>query len=82
MNTEIRNCEFKFKCPKIWDSLTPTADERIRLCGECDRRVIFCRTATELKQAIIDDECVAVRISTQRGPEVLLGEPQLPPYMT
>jgi hypothetical protein len=81
MNTEIRNCEFTFKCPKVWDALAPTPDPSIRFCGECQRQVVFCRTATELKRAIIDNECVAVDISSPRGPERTLGEPRQPPYM-
>jgi hypothetical protein len=81
MSTEIRNCEFRFECPKLWDALAPTTDERVRFCGECQRHVIFCRTATELKKAIINDDCVAVRIPTPRGPEMLLGEPREPLYV-
>lgn len=30
MSDEIRNCEFRFKCPKLWDELEPVAIETQR----------------------------------------------------
>jgi len=80
MTKEIRNCEFTFKCPKVWDLLAPTPDARIRFCGECQRQVVFCRTATELKRAVIDNECVAVDIRGPNGPERTMGSPREPKY--
>jgi len=73
MDAEIRNCEFKFKCPKLWDELELTDDPNIRTCQECQRRVVFCRTASELKRAITDDECVAVKIPGSGRSLPLLG---------
>ena len=81
MATEIRNCEFTFKRPNVWDSLTPTPAARIRFSGECQHQVVFCRTATELKRVIIDNECVAVDIPGPRGPERTLGDPRQTPYI-
>jgi hypothetical protein len=62
MTKEIRNCEFRFKCPRSWDGLEETADERVRHCNECNRMVVLCRTAKQLKRAIIDNFCVAIEI--------------------
>lgn len=67
MTREIRNCQFKFECPKIWDDLEETADERVRHCGECNRMVIFCRTAKQLKRAIVDNYCVAIEVRDSDG---------------
>lgn len=60
---EIRNCEFKFKCPKEWELLIPTIHKDQRFCGECDRTVYLCKTGTELMTAIREDRCVAVKIN-------------------
>ena len=34
--SEIRNCEFKFKCPKQWEALELTDREDQRHCHECN----------------------------------------------
>lgn len=75
MTHQIRNCEFTFKCSKLWDTLQPTPDPKIRLCDQCQRRVVFCRTAAELKRAIIDNECVAVNVPGPNGRQIFVGEP-------
>lgn len=78
MNAEIRNCEFRFKCPRTWESLSKTFDQRVRHCSECDRRVIYCKTESELKRAIIYDECVAVEIvQPGGGVQLFVGEPSV-----
>ncbi len=71
---EIRNCEFKFQCPKTWDSLSLTTVHEVRFCEECKKEVFFCNTAKELKSAIVADRCVAIEIAGfKRSPEVFLG---------
>ncbi len=71
MSDEIRNCEFRFKCPMTWDALETTAIESQRYCTQCQKVVHHCRTPTELEWAIVRNLCVAVRIaepqSTSRG---------------
>ncbi len=92
LSDEIRNCEFKFKCPKTWDSLEKTPIAAQRYCGECQRIVIHCRTATELEWAIVRNLCVAIspvpskKPSTEipkddKIPEMLLGYLITPPYL-
>jgi hypothetical protein len=75
MTAKIRNCEFRFKCPRAWESLAETFDPRVRQCDQCNRRV-YCRTSTELRKAIFADECVAVEVGSP-GEEIrmLVGEP-------
>lgn len=60
MIDEIRNCEFRFKCPKTWDALEKTPIVKQRYCGQCQKIVHHCRTATELEWAIVRNLCVAV----------------------
>ena len=81
-NAEIRNCEFRFKCPKTWDSLKKTDDESIRFCDQCNRTVHFCKTAGELQRAIIKNQCVALEIKpSDPGPSAYtIGEPAPPEY--
>ena len=33
MSNKIRNCEFRFKCPKTWESLEVTPIDTQRYCG-------------------------------------------------
>lgn len=62
MSDEIRNCEFRFKCPKTWDSLQATEIETQRFCGTCQTIVHHCRTATELQWTVARNFCVAVEV--------------------
>lgn len=76
MSREIRNCQFRFECPKIWDLLHETADEKVRHCIECNRMVVLCRTSKQLKRAIIDNFCVAIKVrDSDNETGWLLGEP-------
>lgn len=59
---QIRNCQFRFQCPKSWDALQQTDDLTIRYCEQCQRTVHYCKTPTELQEAIVKDQCVAVEI--------------------
>jgi hypothetical protein len=71
---EIRNCEFKFQCPRTWESLALTKVHEVRYCNSCEKEVFFCTTAAELRSAIVADRCVAIEIPRgRRSPDVLLG---------
>ena len=76
MNAEIRNCEFRFKCPRTWDSLSATGDPSLRSCDECKRTVRYCRTPDELHAAIVKNECVAVELHVPDDfqSRILVGE--------
>jgi len=60
----IRNCEFKFKCPKHWDdletSLSPKAFDSPRRCDECHRLVWKVDNEDQLAKYILHDYCVAI----------------------
>lgn len=56
----LRNCQFKFKCPKQWDSLERTNRTDVRFCDHCKEKVYFCHTSHELREAIEKNYCVAI----------------------
>jgi hypothetical protein len=82
MNAEIRNCAFRYQCPKTWDALTPTDKAGERFCTTCQRTVHYCRTPTQLHAAIVKNQCVAVEIKSSRkaAPVMLVGDPLPPRY--
>lgn len=67
----IENCEFRFKCPLMWENLTKTGDEKVRFCGQCERKVYFCENDGEFEKHTRLGECVAV----EKGEVFYLGEP-------
>ena len=59
----IRNCSWKFKCTKTWDSLLvakPYAFERIRYCPDCKENVHLVTSESSLLLAIEHNHCVAI----------------------
>lgn len=60
MVTEIRNCDFKFQCDRQWDALDKTKDPNVRYCNKCEDEVYFIRSNEELRDAIVDNHCVAL----------------------
>jgi hypothetical protein len=57
----IENCEpwFRYECPRKWNSLTPTADARVRHCPECNEHVYQCSSGAEL-EALRGKRCVFI----------------------
>ena len=58
----IRNCEFKFRCKKTWESLESLENypEGVKYCSACLRDVFLVETDLELKQAVWANRCVAI----------------------
>lgn len=56
------SCEFVFQCPRTWDRFTPTEQENIRHCSECDRDVHLVLTEEEFRRHAEGGHCVAVRV--------------------
>lgn len=78
----IRNCKFRFKCNQEWSKMTETEDPEIRHCDHCNESVHLCRTAQDLKQAIVDNWCVAIyKTETISEYPELIGE-VAPGYFT
>ena len=63
------SCEFRFKCPKVWDNLQLTQQEGIRHCPECNRDVHLARTEEDFRRHADEGQRVAVRVLQAHGPE-------------
>ena len=75
----IRNCKFKFKCQQEWVDMKKTADLAIRHCSTCDEDVHLCTTTAGLKQALINNWCMAIfetetETETEGEHPTLIGE--------
>jgi len=59
---QIRNCEFKFRCKKTWESLESLENypEGVKYCSTCMRDVFLVETDLELKRAVWANRCVAI----------------------
>ena len=59
----IRNCSWKFKCTRTWDSLLPAKSytfERTRYCPDCKENVRLVNNEHSLFLAIEHNHCVAI----------------------
>ena len=59
----IRNCSWKFKCTKTWDSLLPAKHfvyEKRRYCPDCKENVHLVTSESSLLLAIEHNYCVAI----------------------
>ena len=59
----VRNCSWKFKCKRTWDSLSqakPYVFEKIRYCPDCKENVRLVESESELFMAIEFNQCVAI----------------------
>ena len=59
----IRNCSWKFKCTRTWDSLLlakPYVYEKIRYCPDCKENVRLVDNESSLFLAIEHNQCVAI----------------------
>jgi uncharacterized protein (TIGR02996 family) len=77
--------ELEFACPREWNALAPTDDDKVRHCGACDRRVYFCGSLAEVFARASTNECVAFDIAlsptkarmaykTASGVGIVMGE--------
>ena len=64
-NPTITNCEFKFKCPKKWDDLVITEDQKVRHCQQCNQSVTLCTSRKEIERLTSKGECIAIDIVTK-----------------
>jgi len=59
----IRNCSWKFKCNRTWDSLLlakPYTFEGTRYCPDCKENVRLVKNESSLFLAIEHNRCVAI----------------------
>ena len=63
LNSTVNQCGrrflFRFRCPKVWASLTPTSAPAIRFCGVCNKNVYYASTEDELEQHSRAGRCTA-----------------------
>lgn len=59
---EVWNCKLVAgtPCEMGWNSLTPTDDQRVRICEECKQEVIRCHSPEEFVQRGNAGKCVAI----------------------
>jgi uncharacterized protein (TIGR02996 family) len=60
--------EFRFRCPKRWEQLRSTAEDGVRFCGPCRRKVFFCPSVEIAPTHAALGECVAVDPRLARTP--------------
>ena len=68
-NEVIRNCKFKYSCPMKWNDLEQTSDTDVRYCPTCKKTVHHCHTDEQLRIAILQDHCVAIKVSVDAALE-------------
>ncbi len=74
-NEEARiRCEFRFKCPQVWDRLRTTAVEGVRHCPECNRDVYLALTEEDVRKYSDEGRCIAVPV-LQKNPAGDTNEP-------
>jgi hypothetical protein len=57
----IRNCRIAFKCSQSWESLNETNTASVRHCNVCSKDVVRCNNVKQLKKALLDNSCVAIK---------------------
>lgn len=61
----IRNCNLTYQCPLRWDSFEETSNKNVRFCTSCRRTVHYCYTPEQLRKALLEDHCVAFRVTPE-----------------
>ena len=51
---------FAFECPRIWETLTPTTDPKVRHCADCQQRVYFEDSPAAVESRALAGQCVAI----------------------
>ena len=72
---EACRVSFQFECPKQWEKLTPTADDKVRFCESCKQDVHYCETIHEARDHASRGHCVAVTLALVRRGDDLCPPP-------
>jgi len=88
----IEHCDakFDFPCPRKWEALTPTKDEKVRSCDACQKDVYYSQNLTEAYVHASQGRCVVIDLVQIRmpgdldamlnpGPPMLAGAVAVPP---
>ncbi len=65
----VENCDLRFRyvCPKRWENLEPTDDNRVRHCDTCDQNVYYCRSVADARGRALGGQCVAIDSRVERA---------------
>ena len=83
------NLQFRYQCPRSWESLTSTDDATIRFCNQCQKHVYFCSSLQEVRSNASDNRCVAFSPAIARhhalqaydeGEEIMMGDVSPPDW--
>jgi hypothetical protein len=61
-NGFILECDFQFRCPKEWDSLTQSPDPTVRFCSVCQQNVHFVTTRKQFEVHRRLNHCIAASV--------------------
>lgn len=64
------SCQFRFKCPQLWDCLQPTGVEGVRHCPECRRDVYLALTERDFRKHSDEGRCIAVPVLQSDNPDM------------
>lgn len=84
----VENCGvlWRFQCPKKWDQMSPTEDEKVRFCTACRRTVHYYDSIEEARwQAENHGQCVVIDLGVLRrhkDMDLLRGPPELDSTIT
>lgn len=76
MYKKIRNCTWKFKCPRDWEGLASTDNLEVKFCDQCNRNVHFANDDAQFLLHAKLGHCVAkYAVSEDELPAIVMGEP-------
>jgi hypothetical protein len=62
----IRNCKVAVDCKAKWEELPDDGIQGIRFCEACQTEVHLCQTSTELMDAMVQNQCVAIELRNDK----------------
>ncbi|MCE9562426.1 MAG: TIGR02996 domain-containing protein [Planctomycetes bacterium] len=57
---------FEFVCDQRWEEMTPTGDDKVRICNRCEEAVHYCDTIVVAREHARQRHCVAVDLGIIR----------------
>ncbi|HNN97674.1 MAG TPA: hypothetical protein PKI03_35655 [Pseudomonadota bacterium] len=58
---------FAFECPRMWETLSPTDDPKVRHCADCQQAVYFEDSPAAVEYRALAGQCVAIPASLADG---------------
>ena len=75
---QIKNCNFTYKCPKIWDYLTKTDNDDIRYCSACNENVYKVTSEEEFLKISSVKKCVYINAGDNHTLGLPIGGDKIP----